>query len=170
MKLLLLSLLLLTSFASCRKDVNQLPEPSSSGKNFLAYKVNGVIRQYSGLSDRMNRVGVDYSRFVDKIAIATGGEYDEVGIYIKAPPASVTAGVIYNLGSEVGSHYAVYAIKGKGQPSIQYRTSASSGWVRFSRVDTAVSAGTFAFTAYTETPNGLDSVVITEGVFDIALP
>jgi hypothetical protein len=68
----------------------------------------------------------------------------------------------YYFGNRVAKHRAEYV---KPHASQNYYTTHQSGWVQFSRLDTAVAAGTFEFTAYRTSEN--DSVVITEGRFDI---
>jgi hypothetical protein len=170
MKLLLFSLLIVASFASCKKDPNQLPEPSSSGKNFLACKVNGVVHKYT-VEDALGRNGVGYSRYIDGLTIgAAEADYkDDLGITVFLSPDSVRREVTYELGGETSigiGHYIIFQTG--GGPVLEYTTTVGSGWVRFSRVDTAVAAGTFALTAYIDGQQGKDSVVFTEGVFDIA--
>ena len=172
MKNLLLLFVVISAFASCKKEDanNQIPEPSSSGKNFLACKVNGAVHRYSGLIDWMSPNGVSYSRFIDEVIIVGGSaEFsDVVGLHLKGSPDSLLPGYNYLFGGETNSNHANYTLYQSGTRSdLQYSTVAGSGWVRFSRVDTAVAAGTFAFTAYLNGQQGQDSIVITDGVFDI---
>ena len=172
MKCFVFSFLLMTFFASCKKEDanNQIPEPSSSGKNFLACKVNGVVHRYT-VEDALGRNGVGYRRFVDQIEVgASEADYkDAIGITVALPPDSVLPSLVYQLSQETGKSFSeYYKYQAGGGPTLTYFTTAGSGWIKFSRVDTLVGSGTFAFTAYIDGQQGKDSVVITEGVFDIA--
>lgn len=166
-KLLLLSLL---AFVACKKTDSgpSLPGPSSTGQNYLAYKVNGIISSSFGLNSWNARTGVSYNRFADKIVISGDNDNmrNDLGIYIALPPTAVKTDTTYILSNEANRHISKYFLF-KQPGTSEYITIMGSGWVRFSRVDTAVAAGTFAFTAYLNGQQGADSVVITDGRFDI---
>lgn len=60
---LLIFALFVIAFTACKKDSNtsaggQLPDTSSSGKNFLACKVNGKVQVYYGKSSYISPNGV----------------------------------------------------------------------------------------------------------------
>jgi hypothetical protein len=159
------------AIAACKKtdDSGGLPGPSSNGQNYLACKVNGVIHTYSA-SDGLGRNGVVYNRFINKTGIgASEAKYnDDIGFMLPIVADSVNNNN-YILNSEADDFFGHYTKhQSGGKASDYYITSSSSGWVRFSRIDTAVAAGTFAFIAYRNGQKGADSVVITDGRFDIA--
>lgn len=169
-KLLFLSLLAL---AACKKTDNsnfQLPGPSSTGQNYLACKVNGQLYHSRGLNSWTSRTGVSYSRFTNRVVV--GGDDDgvngDLGIYLYQEPSSLLANQDYILGTEGNGNEAKYFRFKQGGQTFEYTTSSVSGWVRFSRIDTTVAAGTFAFTAYRNGQKDADSVVITDGRFDIS--
>jgi hypothetical protein len=83
---------------------------------------------------------------------------------INLPPDSVVIGTKYYFSDWQGNnHFAGY--RKRGGTLTEYITRANSGYVQFSRRDNSVASGIFAYTAYR--PNG-DSVVITDGRFDIS--
>jgi hypothetical protein len=167
-KILLVSLL---AIAACKKtdDTDSLPGPSSNGENYLACKVNGVRHIYKGLSTYMNPNGVAYLGFSNEVYLTgtESGNNDHLAMYVKIPFNTGVTNYDYYFGGESNQSYADYNPKKPGG-TLEYRTASGSGWVRFSRIDTAVASGTFAFTAYRNAQKGTDSVMITDGRFDIA--
>ncbi len=180
MKYFLLSLsLFILGAAACKKDTTyaggQLPDTSSSGKNFLACKVNGETRVYSGLSSFSKSNGVTFNHLSNYVLIFGSGvsQYKEI-IKLHMDEDSTKKVVVdstYILSSESGQHHAFYQSHSPGVISLDYLTSNNSGWVRFSRLD-SIASGTFAFTAYYDQRSSNrtepDTVRITEGRFDIS--
>lgn len=168
-KLLLLSLL---AFAACKKTDSgpTLPGPSSTGQNYLAFKVNENVHVYNGIATYNQPNGTRYIRFSKEIYISGNedGNNDYIAIYLLIQPDSCKINTDYVFGSETNESFAKYTFKRPGQVTAECRTIAGSGWVRFSRLDTAVAAGTFALTAYMGGQQGADSVIINDGRFDIS--
>lgn len=138
-----------------------MPAPTREGKNIFACKVDGVVHIYSGEGTIFNPDGVSYQPTPDDIFLAgSKKEYNDF-VSMTLPNLSlVTIDTTYRFSTETSEAHGDRYTGNNGTP---FRTKNGSGWVRFSRLDTSVAAGTFAFTGYRDG----DSSVITEGVFDL---
>jgi hypothetical protein len=150
------------SIISCnKKDSQDLPTPTQEGKNILACIVDGQAHVYSGISNVFNENGVDYRLGTNSIKlISESTEYRDFIEVVLPSFNSLNINTTYYLSSDTGRFYANRFTGNNGRP---YQTVNYSGWVRFSRLDSNIASGSFAFTGYR--PG--DSTVITDGTFDL---
>lgn len=153
---------------SCNKQDDtpqepELPALTQEGKNILACRVNGVTHVYSGKGSFGNENGVSYFRYPNNILLYADEDAlaSELEIIINDSPSVIRRNTTYFFSTETSDHQARY-FSDAANP--YFITRNGSGWIRFVRVDSAIAAGTFEFTAYFNN----DSVKITEGRFDIA--
>ena len=177
--LLLIFSLIILGATACKKDNTsaggQLPDTSSSGKNFLTCKVNGKVQVYSGTTSFMTPNGVSYGSYEDYVQIFASGtdKYkDIIKIRVnKDSSKNVQTNIMYYFTDEYGQHFANYYSFPVGLIELDYVTRNRSGWIRFSRLD-SVASGTFEFTAYYDQRSSSrkepDTIRITEGRFDIS--
>jgi hypothetical protein len=155
----------------CKKKIDagpSMPSPTQTGQNIIACKVNGKTIIYSGIPTYLNDVGVRFGKYKMDNGIAlnvegheTEGHDDNLTLLIYELDPTVNGQ--YTFSTEITNDYAQY-YTGEGFANDTYKTKNGSGYMKFTRYDSTVVAGTFEFTAYN--PNGA-KVEITEGFFDI---
>lgn len=151
---------------SCNRqdyEERELPSLTQEGRDILACIVNGAIHLYSGKSSFGDPNGVLYHRLPEELLLYA--DESDLGDAIRISldtPALIMPGTIYFFAT--GSNDPNYAQYYSDAANPYFITKDGSGWIRFTRVDSAIAAGTFEFTAYFNN----DSVRITEGRFDIA--
>ena len=140
----------------------ELPPLTQDGRNVLACRVNGIVHVYSGKHTLGDPNGVFYHRYVDEILLSADEADLSDAVRISLfEPNTIVANSTYVFSTKTNSCYALYY---SDEANPYFITKNSSGWVRFTRIDSAIAAGTFEFIAYFEN----DSVNVTEGRFDIA--
>ncbi len=161
---------------SCKKvatnpvvPVEPMPNPTETGANILACKVNGKLHIYKDKMTWSQPDGVSFSKREDQLEKFTyirGNESDYGdAVSMKIFTWNIIVGKEYKFSVNENKDFADYVLDGFGTENT-YFTSDGSGFVKFSRYDSLVAAGTFAFTAYSM---GGKKVEVTEGCFDIAI-
>lgn len=172
--ILAFTLFITLALSACKKDLstepvdpNQLPPATEIGANILACKVNGKAHIYTSTSSLFSENGVYLSRIKNgqetRLLIgATENKYeDHIQIEIYEPEWKIVLNKEYRLSNEKKDDASYFL---RNIPK-EYKTTINSGHIIFSQYNDNVVAGKFSFTLYNDSN---DSVVITEGFFDIA--
>lgn len=178
MKYILTAVLLISLFASCKKDVDELPPATQTGAHTFGAKVNGELWVPQGFgpipaNDKLEAMIYPNGDLRIKAKnFASSPNETEFEIFI----AAVTATGTYSLNSNVtyptfSASYG-YFVKRKFTPEDEWLTnSTTTGSVTITKLDlpNKIVSGTFQFNAASiYTPSNILSV--TEGRFDIKLP
>jgi len=171
--ILLLSLAAL-GFASCKKEIKTLPEPTQTGANTFGAVINGenwgpLKAMFPTLPILEARFAADSSVFINARNFSRTPTETEMEIYLKNLRGPGT----YELNQTTGAypdHSASYAffIRRKITVEDDWITGpASTGQVQVTKIDwqNGIISGTFSFTAnarYNSAP-----LVVTDGRFDV---
>lgn len=170
------AILCLVLFASCKKDITELPDPTQNGSNTFGAKVNGQLWAPQGFGP-IPASNLLEARFIGNDLIIKANNFasspNETGFEIRV--IGVTGAGTYSLNSNIvhpsfAASYAYY-VKRNLTPLNEWVTSAAStGTITFSRVDRSagVVSGTFQFDAL-NLYNTPEPLAVTEGRFDIKL-
>lgn len=176
-KILLLALVALVGFASCKKEIKTLPDETQTGAGTFGAKINGenwgplkagilptapiLEASFAG-----NNSVIIHARNFSRTPIET-----EMEIFLK----NVTAPGIYPLNQTTSkspnqsASYAYYVKRNLNVEDEWITGSAATGQVEVTKIDTAnrIIAGTFQFTANAK--YGSAPITVTEGRFDVKI-
>lgn len=178
MKNLFIAALLLISFSSCKKDVDELPPATQTGANTFGAKLNGsfwvpqgfgVVPTAPLLEARFqgnNTVLINARNFSSS---PTETEFEIYLVNITAPGVFLlnqnTAKV-----PNASASYGYYEVR-RFRPEEEYFTNSThTGSVTVTRYDVTnrIISGTFEFTAQDKTDPS-KTITVTEGRFDLPL-
>jgi hypothetical protein len=179
MKNTVLALMALLFLASCKKNIDELPEATQTGANTFGASINGkpwgpmgfgVVQTAPILAARMmtgNTLIINARNF------GSSPKETEMEIYL----TNVTEAGIYPLNQNTAAHPSassnyIYYVERQIMPTNEWITSAKEpGVVTITKLDLAnkIVSGTFSFEANSM---GLNPVhmVVTDGRFDVKLP
>ena len=178
MKNLLILALAVLSFTSCKKDIDELPEPTQNGANTFGAKVGdelwvpqgfGVMATAPLLEARFSGQGGVY---INARNFASSPNETEFEIYLQ----NVTGPGTYLLNQNTSNYpgqsasYAYY-VKRKVRPLNEYITSSQhTGRVEVTKYDETarIISGTFEFHAADKT-DPAQTISITDGRFDVKI-
>lgn len=178
MKNILLLLFLVLSLVGCKKDVDELPEPTQTGANTFGAKVNGEfwVPQGFGVVPTAPLIEARYSGnnsiVINARNFASSPTETEFEIYLKniTSPGTVLLNQNTSNYPDQSASYGYY-VKRRIMPLFEYITSAAhTGRVEVTRLDTGnhVISGTFEFGAADKTEPS-ETVTVTEGRFDVKI-
>lgn len=177
MKHLLLIAIIFSSFSSCKKEIETLPDTTQTGANTFGAKINGENwgPLKAGLLPTLPileaRFAGDSSIFINARNFSRTPVETEMEIYIK----NVAAPGIYalNQATEIypgeSASYAYYVKRNFSITDEWITSSTATGQVQVTKIDWANKniAGTFSFTANAK--YGSASIFVTEGRFDVKI-
>ncbi|WP_276132960.1 DUF6252 family protein [Polluticoccus soli] len=150
----------------------QMPTSTETGANTVACRVNSEVHIYKGVPTYLNADGVLFGLYPDRneyfLQVTAGGiaEYKD-NIWLLLYDTAVQLNTQYPFSvTETDKNRAEYSVEA-GSYSKIYKTKGSSGFIKFTRYDKTVAAGTFEFAAYNDQG---EKIEITEGFFDISRP
>ncbi len=170
MKNLLLILAIVFLFASCKKEITELPAASATGANNFGASVNGTLWIPKGFGIVPTapileaRYQLNGSILINARNFASSPKETEFEIFIKEP---IIPGV-YLLTDDSGSY--AYYVERKLTPTGEWKTGGQyTGSVTISVADTAnnILGGTFEFSAGSLSIYGDAPVNVTSGRFDV---
>ena len=178
MKYILTTVLLISLFASCKKDVDELPPATQTGAHTFGAKVNGelwVPQGFGAIPANDKLEAMIYSNGDLRIKaknFASSPNETEFEIFVAAVTATGTYPLNSNVSYPTFSASYGYFVKRKFTPEDEWLTnSTTTGSVIITKLDLTnkIVSGTFQFNAASiYTPSNILSV--TEGRFDIKLP
>lgn len=178
MKNILLLALLAFSLAGCKKDVDELPEPTQTGANSFGAKVDGAmwVPQGFGIAPTAPILEARYSGnnsiVINARNFGSSPTETEIELYLQNITAPGTVLLNQNTANYPGQSASYgYYVKRRIRPLFEYITSAqNTGRVEVTRIDTDANiiSGTFEFRAADKT-DPTQVVTITEGRFDVKI-
>ncbi len=174
MKLIFSGCLLLLGFASCKKEVTELPPATQTGANTFGAIVNGEmwVPQQFGPIPSGNLLE---AKFLGDNLLITAQNFSkspvetEFDIHIIGVDGTGTYLLNTNTAHPSYSYNYGYYVKRNLSPEKEWITSSSyTGSVTLTRIDTVnrIASGTFQFTAG-EIYNSAPVLTVTEGRFDV---
>lgn len=161
----ILLILTILSIAACKKEADT-NMPTQSGSNTVYYKVNGAEHKITGTRGSLRSMGVEsalhpYDSFMTISTINRDGYiYDDLYLYV------------HTLSPELNAPYNIHYISGRDHQSEyhlqdkRYHPDMDASYVKFTRFDENVIAGTFYFKSLPDS-NG-STINLTDGWFDIS--
>lgn len=178
MKKLLLACTLFAALAGCKKEIDELPEPTQTGANSFGAKLDGElwVPQKFGIAPTAPLLEARYaganSVFINARNFSSSPTETEFELYIK----NITGTGTYPLNQNTG-HYPNesasygYFIRRKFMPLNEWITSAlQTGSITVTRFDPAANiiSGTFEFSAVS-IDSSAAPITVTEGRFDVKI-
>ena len=176
-RIILLAMVALTGFASCKKEIKNLPDETQTGANSFGAKVNGEnwgplkagILPTAPILEA--RFGAENSVFINARNFSRTPVETEMEIYLKG----VTAPGTYPLNQTTSAYpnqtasYAYFLKRNLNLEDEWITGSAATGEVVVTKIDLAnrIIAGTFQFTANAR--YGSAPITVTEGRFDVKI-
>ncbi len=177
-------ILMLIATISCKKSTQslELPPITESGNNTFGCKVNGQVWvpywRFSSIwteppeLDYLIQPIDSISSLPIKILINAGNSTNGQS-YFSFRQGYLLSDHIYGPGNIIDSLTIEYMLgSGTTYSNFQvYQVSSTPRYFQISKLDTTnkIVSGTFAFTLYTSNNNTLDSMVITDGRFDLQI-
>lgn len=179
MKNILVLALLVLSLAGCKKDVDELPEPTQSGANTFGAKVDGELwmPQGFGIVPTAPIIEARYaggnSVFINARNFGSSPSETEFELYLQEITGSGATILLNQNTANYPSNSASYGyfVKRRIRPLYEYITSAqNTGRVEVTRFDTDANiiSGTFEFRA-SDKLDPTQIVTVTEGRFDVKI-
>lgn len=176
MKNLLLVCLCVAALVSCKKSVDELPDPTQSGANTFGAKVDGNLWAPQGFgpipaNDILEARMSGHDIVINARNFASSPNETEFQLTIYNVTASGTYLLNTNVSHPNGAASYGYYVKRNMTPQNEWLTSAThTGWVNITRIDTVnmIVAGTFQFNAM-NIYNAPQLLQVTEGRFDVKL-
>lgn len=179
MKNMILLALMALSLAGCKKDVDELPEPTQSGANTFGAKVDGEfwVPQGFGIMPTAPIIEARYaggnSVFINARNFGSSPTESEFELYLQDIAGSGTTILLNQNTANYPSNSASYGyfVKRRIRPLYEYITSAANtGRVVVTRYDNDahIISGTFEFRAADKTDPS-QTVTVTEGRFDVKI-
>ena len=167
-RMLMLALLIL-SLSACEDD--DLPDPSQSGANMMAAKINGKPWQKNSSWSVMHGDGLDasYSGAKGYFWLMGAREADDFDNSIHLSLSGVKHTGDYTLKEKSSGNYAILNdYKERNNSKSYLTTAASTGRVTVTKLDTVnrIVSGTFSFRAYLQ-GSTTEYVNVTDGRFDV---
>ena len=172
MKKILPGLLLLIVFASCKKEISELPDTSQSGSNTFGAKINGNLwgpanfGVFPGDILKATKAGNRY--VIDANNLASSPNETEMQIILYDVVAPGTYQLNTNVSHPNGTSSYGYYVKRNMTPENEWLTSSTyTGMANVTKVDTInkIISGTFQFDA--GSIYNSDVIHVTEGRFDV---
>jgi hypothetical protein len=178
MKNILLFALLAFSLAGCKKDIDELPEPTQTGSNTFGAKVDGEfwVPQGFGIMPTAPLLEARYSAnnaiVINARNFASSPTESEFELYLQNVTGPGTILLNQNT-SNYPSQSASYGyyVKRRLRPLYEYITSAQhTGRVEITKLDkdANIISGTFEFRGADKT-DPTQTITITEGRFDVKI-
>lgn len=178
MKKFLIVLAAVSLLASCKKEVDELPEPTQTGANTFGAKVNGEfwVPQKFGIAPTAPLLEARYTGtngiFINARNFSSSPTETEFEIYLKdiSGPGVVLLNQTTLKYPNEGASYGYY-IKRRFMPEGEWITGPQhTGTVTVTRLDKVnnIISGTFQFTAVSM-DNTADPITVTEGRFDVKI-
>lgn len=178
MKNVLLLALLALSLAGCKKDVDELPEPTQTGANTFGARVDGEfwVPQGFGIVPTAPLIEARYSGnnsvVINARNFASSPNETEFELYLLNVTGTGTVLLNQNTSNypNQSASYGYY-VKRKIRPLFEYITSAQhTGRVEITRLDkdANIISGTFEFRSADKTDPS-QTVTVTEGRFDVKI-
>jgi hypothetical protein len=178
MKNIFLLALLALSLAGCKKDVDELPEPTQTGANTFGAKVDGEfwVPQGFGIVPTAPLIEARYSGNNSVVINARnfGSSPNETEFELYLLNVTGTGTVLLNQNTSNYPNQSAsygYYVKRKIRPLFEYLTSAQhTGRVDITRLDkdANIISGTFEFRGADKTDPS-QTVTVTEGRFDVKI-
>ena len=178
MKYIFLLALLALSFASCKKDVDELPEATQTGANTFGARLNGEfwVPQGFGIMPTAPQIEARYggnnSVFINARNFGSSPTETEFEIHLQG----VTGPGTYLLNQTTAIYPSQsasygYFVRRRIRPLNEYITSAAEGGrvvvTKFDPTNNIIS-GTFEFRA-ADKDNTSDVITVTDGRFDVKI-
>jgi hypothetical protein len=173
-------ILMLAAGISCKKSTPiELPPITESGKNTFGCKVNGQIWVPYWRCSSIWTTPPELSYIIQPIDSSSSlpikiwidaGNATNGKSYFSFRQSYSLGDHIYGPGNIIDSLLIKFSL-GSGTTYSNFQASSTPRYFQISRLDTTnkIVSGTFAFTLYTTINNILDSVVITDGRFDLQI-
>lgn len=178
MKNFLTACLSIFLFASCNKEVEELPPATQTGANTFGASVDGTLWvpkafgpiNANSITEVRVLGGQDY--IIHARNFATSPTETEFEFFLKGVTAQGTYVLNTNVSYPSSAASYGYYIKRRLTPLNQWITSATNtGSVTITKVDlvTRIIAGTFQFTA-ADIADASNQITVSEGRFDLKIP
>jgi hypothetical protein len=178
MKKIFLLVLLGFSLVGCKKDIDELPEPTQTGANTFGAKVEGAfwVPQGFGIVPTSPLLEARYSGnnsiVINARNFASSPTETEFELYLQNVTGTGTVLLNQNTSNYPGQGASYgYYVKRRIRPLFEYITSAqNTGRVEITRFDkdANVISGTFEFRG-ADVTDPSQTVTVTEGRFDVKI-